>query len=351
MRSFTLVVLFALVSNTLLAQNSDLKQAIKHYNARNLALAEREIDRAVKANIRSEQDLSQAMFYYFVIKADIYCTIDLLQKNMDILDPMKEAYTIHVTNDQAGNYEDLLKAKARYIIALLYEISLQQYQNSEFLDYFHTMEHYADFNGLINEHVGPMFAILAEEAYEHDELILGIKYNFRMIDLGFQVERAYMQSLDAIYKLGDMRKVDQVLAQAKQAFPTSDAFAKTEILRLIDKDMKFTAGQYADKVLTQAPNNVEILYLNGKVNDLLNEHKKALAYYKRVLKVDSSHFDTNLALGLYYFKFSNKSGHLKKAKQYLEIANKLRPGNKVAEEYLTEVLTLLPDGTNLVTDN
>ena len=140
MRYFILHIVLFIVSYSSLCQSYDLKQAIKHYESMNLGLAEKEIEQAVNAGASSEQELSKAMNYYFLIKADLHNSYALLSENIEVLHLMGKAFTTCEKNDKRAQYMPELRKKAQAMIPIIYEIGLQQYQEGKYLEYFHTME-------------------------------------------------------------------------------------------------------------------------------------------------------------------------------------------------------------------
>ena len=338
MKQIVLPIIFIAIYTCTPAQNADLKQAIKHYESKNLGLAEKEIEQAAQASITSEDELSKVMNYYFLIKADLYCVNkDILEENISIMNSLAKAYGTCIENDKRDKYSMNLKSRVRKIIPMIEEIGEKQYANAQYFQYFYTMSQFINFHELVGNEVGPSYQQLANQAYETDNDLLGIKFNFKMIEIEYDKKSAYTQALMALHRIKKYDKVDQLLKEAKDDFPDSYSFASIEILRMLDKDMKFTAVEYSEKALKSDPNNVEALYMHGKVNDLLNEHERALVYYERALQINPIHLQSNLAMAIYYYKFSNRAGHLALAKTYLEKVLEINPKNKVAVNYLEEI--------------
>ena len=319
------------------AQRTDLRQAIKHYNSKNYGLAEKEIDRAIKASFSSTQEISTAMNYYFLIYADVYCSKEALPNNLERLGKIADAYRICKKNDTEGLYLEVLTQRVNEIGAMLLQIADTYYKKNNYTDYFFAMDYFSHFMELIDVQCGQHYAKLSKTATALGFEQLAVKYWYKMIDASYNKEYAYKELLSMLYNLKKYDRVDGLLSRAKVDFPASTSFTEVEVLRFMDKGMKFSALQVAKRTVEKDPNNSDVIFLLGLLNTQHNEHEEALDSFLKVAHMKTDHFETHFELGKYFYRFSNKEGHLDLAKKYLEKAYSLKPHDSLTRTYLHDV--------------
>lgn len=319
------------------SQGSDLKQAIKHYTAKNLGIAEKEIEQAIQTSFSSQEELAEAMYYYFVIKADLYCTKENLPNNVDRLGKIGDAYATCSKNDTEKRFIPLLNERVEQISTLLEDQATNAYASKNYLEYFHVLDYRLAFLEMIDRENGKEYQELAEHASMLGLNPLKIKYLKKMIKSSFNEKYAFKELLASLYEIEKYEDVDNLLKTAKQQFPQTDEFAAVEIKRLNDKKLKFSALQLAKEVIGRDPKNTEVVFLFGILNSSLNEHEEALSSFQRVAQLDPSHFETQLELGKYFYKFSSQTGHLDSAKVHLEKAYTLNQNEEITKELLHDV--------------
>lgn len=319
-------------------QSSDLKQAIKHYEAKNLGLAEKEIEKAIQTQFTSKDALAKAMYFYFNIKADLYCTTDQMSTNMDRLPRLGEAYNTCIKNDTNDKYDSELNDRVANISAQLEDEATKAYTSNNFLEYFQVLDYRLSFMEMIDKENVREYEELAHHAAMLKLYPLQIKYLKKMIRSGYNEQYAFKKLLAGLHKLEKYEEVDEVLLEAKTKYPESDMFAVTEIKRLLDKDLKFSAMQMAKKVIAKDPVNAEVIFQLGIIYTSLGEHDRAVANFQEVAVLAPDHSENQLELGKYFYKFSSQNeGHLDSARAHLEKAFQLRPNENIAKELLDEV--------------
>lgn len=331
------------VTTLLYSQKISLKQAIKQYDSKNLSLAKKEIDRAIKTPFSSEEEISETMYYYFMINSDLYCSVESLANNLDMLPKITDAYEICKKHDRNGNYTLEMTQKVQEISSLLIKLADSKQNSGLFNDYFNTMDHFAILMKMIDVNCGPHYSQLAQTATNLGLDALSTKYWQKMIEENYNKKYAYRELIAMLYNLKQFEKVDQLLAEAKEIFPESTSFAEVEILRYVDKGMKFSALQLAKKVAELEPENADIIFLFGMLNTHHNEHEIALNSFLKVAHMQTDHFETHFELGKYYYKFYLMPGHLELAKEYLEKAYSLKPEDSNTLSMLQEVYIKLGD--------
>ncbi|MEO9484368.1 MAG: hypothetical protein ABJG47_13005 [Ekhidna sp.] len=322
-------------SFNLLSQNVDLKQAIKHYDSQNFGIAEKEINQALTQPFTSDEEVASAMYYYFLINMEIYGSTEALQNNVELTEKIAEAYTIYIQKEQTRKTE--IAAGLVRLSHLLVDIAAKQYESEQHSEYFYTMDHIALLLETIGEDTGDFIEKLAEDATRLGRDLRAMSYWHQMIIKNHKKEFAYKELLAILYKLEKYDQVDQLLSDAKNDCPNSNRFAKIEIMRYTDKGMKYSALQLAKRVVTEEPNNLDVVYLYGLLSAQHNEHDEAFSSFVKVTRMNEDHFEANRELGKHYYRFSNQEGHLNLALKYFEKAYALEPKNTEVRDLLHSV--------------
>lgn len=339
-RFYTILILLSSITFSEAKQN-DLKQAIKHYNAKNLGLAEKEIEDAIQTSFSSQAELGEAMFYYFSIKADLYCTKENLADNVDRLGKMGDAYVTCSKNDPENKFIPLLNTQVEAISVLLSDRATTSYASRNYLEYFHVLDYRLSFLEMIDRENGKEYQELAKHADMLGLTPLKIKYLKKMIKSDYHERYAYRELLASLYEIEKYSEVDVLLKEAKQAFPGVSDFAESEIKRLSDRELKFSALQLAKSTVESDPSNAPVTYLLGVLHASLNEHEEALSNFQKASKLDPTHFATQLELGKHFYKFGSQSGYLDSARIHLEKAHVLNQDAEIAKELLNDIYTEL----------
>ena len=336
-----LILLFSLVSllgvPNASAQNTDLKKAIKHYHSHNYGLAQKEILDALKQPFSSDEEIAQTMYYYFKIQTQVYSNTDLLREDISISEKIAESYTYYLEKSSDASHKSEMRDELIKLTDLMASIAEDHHLSKHFNAYFYTMELINHIFETIGEPTGEFIEILAENATKIGDQLRSISYWHKMIEIGYKKEFAYQELLSMLYNLKKYDQVDVLLSKAKSDFPESFRFAEVEILRHMDKGMKYSALMLAKKVAEAEPQNIEILFLHGLLSSQHNDHEEALESFIKVAHMQTDHFETNYELGKYYYRFNRKEGHLNLAIEYLEKAYLLRPESQETKELLYSV--------------
>lgn len=332
MKNLTTALLVCLSIN-LAAQNNDLKRAIKHYHSQNFGLAQREINDALNESFSSDEEVATAMYYFYLIHIQLYNSVNSLQDEVHIVERISEAYTIYTGIEQTKAAE--MKEGLYGLSHILVEIAQRQYSEKHYSQYFYTMDHISLILETLGETTGDLIEKLAEDATRLGDKLRATTYWHKLIAKNHKKEFAYKELLSMLYNLKKYnQEVDQLLLEAKSDFPNSHSFAEVEILRYVDKGMKYSALNLAKKVVAQDPTNLDVVFLYGLLSAQHNEHDEALSSFIKVAHMKTDHFETNRELGKYYYRFSNQDGHYELAMKYLEKAHKLEPGDSETKDLL-----------------
>lgn len=299
--------------------------------------AEKEIDKASKSSFSSNEEIAEAMYYFFLINADIYNSADALKGNEKKIAEMADAFKQCAKYDREKVYLPILTERALGLENLLLEIANANFKSEDYSHYFKIMDYYILFGEMLDNNIGEVYIELAENAEKLELSQRSIIYWYKTIQSNYQKEEAYKELLHSLYGMKEYSQVDDFLKQAKQDFPNSKAFASVEIKRLIDKDLIFSALKIASEIIEKDSSNVEIIYLHGFLNSELNEHELALNSFLKAIDLDPEHFKSQFQIGLHYFKFANKEGHLNLAKSHLEKAYILNSADDMTRSLLHDV--------------
>lgn len=335
MKKLALLLTILSLSAPAFAQNSDLKRAIKHYQSQNFGLAEKEINEALNESFESDQEVAEAMYYYYLIHMKIYGSASVLKENVHITEKIAESYTIYTSKDSlhTAEMEDGLIQLSHELVT----VAEKQYVSKDYSGYFYTMDHIGLILETIGESTGDYIEKLAEDATRLGMQKRANSYWHQMIEKNYKSEFAYKELLSMLYNLKKYDQVDELLKQAKADFPSSLSFSEVEILRYVDRNMKYTALNLAKKVVASEPNNLDVMYLYGLLSAQHNEHDEALSSFIHVAHMKTDHFETNRELGKYYYRFSQEEGHMDLAMKYLEKAHSLQPEDSVTKDLLHHV--------------
>ena len=319
------------------AQSADVKKAIKHFELRNLSLAEKEIEQALTYAFEDSQEYSEALYFYFLIKSELRFDESSIEDNLEALPKLADAYIQCFENDKQSIYREELKMRMQQVDSHLETLSNQAFEQRAYLKYFYAKDHQLKLRETIGKRVGEDYESLASQAETLGFGSLGIKYWKHLIKVGYNDEHAYKKLISSFHKIKKYEQVDKLLAEAKAKYPYSNQFAATEMLRLLEKDMTFSALQLGKRSIQNDPQNIEVRFLLGLVHSKLNEHRPALEHFLKVHEENADHPYVNLELGKHFYKFSNQYGHLEKARGFLEKAYMLNPRDTTAKMLLHDV--------------
>jgi tetratricopeptide (TPR) repeat protein len=95
----------------------------------------------------------------------------------------------------------------------------------------------------------------------------------------------------------DNEKALEVIQKAREAFPEDPEFSRAEITMLINMDKAEEARTKLENELEREPENADLLFTLGVLNDELGDTEAAEEAYSKALEVDPNHYNTlfNLA--------------------------------------------------------
>lgn len=177
-----------------------------------------------------------------------------------------------------------------------------------------------------------------------------------------------------IYIEANIRENDEkaleLIRTAREKFPENKDLAKTEINVLIRLDRADEAKAELEEAIANEPQNPDLYFSLGVMEDELGNSEKALAAYEKAVEADPNHLNANFNLAVIHFNqavetykqrnsLGISSSEIKKGKElekkaneqlrtalpYWEKVRSLDPKNRVALEQLRYIYIQLKDNT------
>ena len=323
----TSLICLVLLTFTLQAQKMSLHRAIKYYNAHDLIRAEKEITNAVQPPFSSKEEWAKATSSYIMIKTDLRGTTVALPDNLHEITNILSVYSQCLKADENGAYASIARKKINTIAQNLLELSYPEYNEKHFDAYLTIMDFYVLLTETLGETHGEQYAYIAKASTKAGHFTRAIYYWHKMININYMADHAYKEMLSLLYSMNNYDEVDNMLNEAKNAFPNSMLFAEVEILRLMDRDLMFKAKKLAEATVDKNPTDLNVVFLLGLINSKFKDHDEALESFLQVAHNNDEHYETHLELGKYFWTTRNEEGHLSLARHYLEKAELINPND------------------------
>jgi len=371
-RNFIILLALALSFSGYAQKKPKINKANQAREAGDLAEAKSIIDAAIE----HEKTKDDGKTWYY--RGLIYATIDTtsneqyaslsdnaLEEAMkafqkaDEIDP--EGKGFYTSNDfgipvlkdqQISNYYSYYYNKA--VIA---------FQNSEYTDAVANFENSylvlpSDTNAYVNAAFAAHSGNLIEEAQKNYKLAL--EKGAKSKDLYYN----YISLLNGAVK--DKEAALDLVNQALDVYPKDGDLQKNRINLLIELDKVDEAKANLEEAIKAEPDNANLLFTLGVLNDQVGDIEGAKNAYERALKVDPNHYESNFNYGVMLINEANEvikeSNHLgmskadqkkaaelepiiiqklKDARPQWEKINEVSPGEKTVLETLLYIYTQL----------
>ncbi|MEO9868867.1 tetratricopeptide repeat protein [Ekhidna sp.] len=351
MKRFTFIIIAALSLTNCFSQNQDLKKAIKHFNAHNYGIAKEEINQAIKQPFESKEELTSAMYYYFMINTEFYSNRLRLSENVEVSEKIAESYEVYFKNTESVQHKKEMDQRLSALIENLIMLSDEQLQNNHPHAYFISRDHAAHLMAEIGKPTNEFYYDLILKSEELNFSNKSVQYCRKLIGNGYKEDFAYKLILEHLYAVEEFAEVDRILEEVNEKFKDNLSFSVIQIQRYIDRKMPHTALVLSDLALEAYPNDLQLLFLNGLLYAKENNHDKSLASFNKVLKMDKDHFGSNREVGRYYLRYSNKGDNSTQALKYLEKAQKINPNDKEATKLLEQAFLEINGSASQLTKN
>lgn len=330
MRALTASILFVCLSTTVVAQSNykESSNSFARYSIRgelkDLENAKKFIDAAYKTkrdSSSSKNNMLRAMVYSSLAYAD---STRKIKGDKDHIDVTLQAVNRLRSKDHSNYKNELNYVNQNLIAAYIYkankEIEKKEYEKAynSFLE--------VERLGSQSEDVLRNLAFLSAQAGKTEE---AINY-YKKLVLTSQVEPMTYISLAKLYKANkDNQSYLNTLQKGRELYPAD----KTILFLLIDAFAANKTYQAITPIIGEAikyePENLDLYYLAGFANESTGNIAKAKKYYGKVLDLEDSNYDANLALGLIYLnEFLTNKNNLEaqySAQDYLLKANGIKP--------------------------
>lgn len=369
---FLLVAICAIASIGYGQKKPKINQAEKARSEGNLAEAKEIVDAAIEHE--KTKDDGKTWYYRGLVYASLDTTTNPEYQNLadNPLKTAMEAFAKADEIDPDGNYyitNDMgIPVLKEQQVAMLFGHYLNEgveaYQAQELKEavtYF-TKSQIAQ----PKDTTGYIYAGLAAQADENYE-VAAKNYYALINDLDYHKEDIYNA---LIYIEGVVNKNDEkaleLIRKAKKQFPDNIAFAKSEINTLIRMDKVDEAKAELEKAIEQEPNNPDLYFTLGVMQEELGNTDKAADAYKKAIEVDPDYYNAifniavlNYNIAVELIKEKNNLGissaEQKKAKvlqkeieeklraalPYWERANELQPNDRTTLETLQYIYSQL----------
>lgn len=139
-------------------------------------------------------------------------------------------------------------------------------------------------------------------------------YFKKAADAGSKDKNVYLQLYNTYVQEENYEDALVAIRAGKEIFPNDGDFSKYEINTLIQMDKVDEAKAGLEDAITKDPNNPDLLFTLGVIEEETGNADKAEATYKKALAVDATHYNSNFNLGVLLF---NKSQGLIKERNAL----------------------------------
>lgn len=240
----------------------------------------------------------------------------------DAIDPEGKSYYTTgefgipvLKNQQVENYYSYYYNKA--VVAFQdsqFEEAVKNFENSYIIQP-------SDTNAYVN----------AAYAAHNGELYDAALKNYRMaIDKGSSSKDLYTNYVNILASVKkDTDKALAALDEALVAYPGDNEFSKTRINILITSGKTEEARSNLEKAIEAEPDNVNLYFTLGILNDELGEQDKAAAAYQKALEIDPNHYESNFNFGVMLINEANdiikESNDLGMSKADQQKAKELEP--------------------------
>lgn len=348
MKNLILFLAFILfLSNTSFSQSIALNRAVKFYETNNIGFAEKEILKALKSPVSSEEELARTMNFFFLIMKKVYGSEEVLGNNLSKLSDLGKAYSKCKEMDKAQVYTPNLNIEMQSLGNTLLNLSDEEFENEEYFKYLLMMDNYVILMNKINVNSGMQFAKMSEASIETHQHKRAMDYLTKMIDSGYKIEKGYEMLIPFFYAHKENDIVDSLLMVAdKQMETVNPIIGEVEVRRLIEKGLYFKASKRAKELLYTHSSNIEILYLFGKAKMKMKYYDEGLNALVEVAYLDENHFESRLDLGRYYLQNEDDKINMVLAKNYIDQSSRLKSEDKELHE-LIEIYNSMTSTSNL----
>jgi tetratricopeptide (TPR) repeat protein len=365
MKKISLLIIALVVSQISFAQKVALQTAINWLNYDDLDKAKESIDQATK----NETTATMAKTWYY--RGQIYHAIFESTKDQfkslkpGSLDEAFQAYEKTLELDTKGEYKEDLTKRLNVVASQMQNQGVDLYRQKNYQDALTSFEKAIKIGekylGITDSLALYNAALSADKAGNYDQ---AKKYYSKLLELNYGGARTYglFSSLQLTQK--DTTGALETLKQARQKYPSDPDLSITELNIYLASGRDKEAAAQIESAIVNDPQNANLYYAKGVLNDKLGKTDVAIDAYKKAIEIKPEHFDANYNLGAMLFndaaEMINKANALpaskqkeydmikakadarfKEAKPYFETAYKINPTDMATMQSLRQVYTRL----------
>lgn len=194
-------------------------------------------------------------------------------------------------------------------------------------------------------------------AQQLGDLDASSKYFYNLLDAGYKDKTIYYALI--AYERDEKQNLDkarEVIQRGKKDFPEDADFRKEEITLLMKQDKTEEAKQELENAIKEEPNNPELYFSLGYMNEELGDQKAAVEAYKKAVEVDPEHKNSAFNLAVIHYnkaadmlkEASNVGLSQAEAKKGAELRKQSAEAFKEAVPYVENALRLHPENRTMV---
>jgi tetratricopeptide (TPR) repeat protein len=179
------------------------------------------------------------------------------------------------------------------------------------------------------------------------------KYFYQLIDAGY-VDKDIFYALIAHERdeKQNYEKAREVIKRGKAAFPEEAEFRKQEVALLLKQDKTAEAKAELQSAIEAEPNNADLYFNLGYLNEELGDQQAAIDAYKKALEVDPKHKNSAFNLAVIHY---NRAADTVKEANNVGLSNaeakKGQELRKKATQYFKDALPFVENALRLHPDN
>ena len=367
MKRLKIILFTCLLSTSVFAQKSAIQTAYNYLRYDDLDKAKEAIDQA--AGNPASNTIAKTWFYRGQIYHAIYETT---KEQFKSLKPgsLEEAYRSYEKVkelDVKEEYKEDVDKRLSVLSSQFLNSGVDNFKEKKYAEALDCFEKSLIISKKYSMSIDTLAmynaAVAAEKANNYDK---AKKYYGELIDLDYRGARTYSMLVGVQLNTKDTTSALATLKEGRQKFPSNNDLSIAELNLYLSSGKDLEASAQIDQAITNDPQNPNLYYAKGVLNDKMNKPDIARTAYMKAIEIKPDHFDANYNLGAMLFnegaELVNKANALPASKQkefddlkkkyeakfieskpYFEKAYELNPKDMSTLQNLKQVYTRLND--------
>ncbi len=286
------------------AQKVKVQSAFNYLKYDQLDKAREAIDDAAK----HEQTLNDEKTWYY--RGNIYQNMYNHEKFSGLVaDPLKEAYTSYTKAlqlDPNGEFTADIKQKLQAITTDYFNKGARDYNDKNYSTALAAFDNSLEINKILGMAETDSLNLLAYQfsayaAEQNNQRDIARQNYQKLIDLNYQDPRVYIFLANLHKTDGDTAKALDVVMQGRKNFPDNNSLIIEELNFYLSSGKDTEALDKLQLAIDKEPNNPNLHFALGTINDKLGNSEKAAESYKKAIELKPDYFDAYYNLGAMYF--------------------------------------------------